>query len=56
MARGIAKTVYGDAGAGLGDGVRGLQQEQVAPQRELRSSRTDAQKIADTIAAETHAG
>ncbi|GGB78293.1 alkaline phosphatase [Knoellia flava TL1] len=38
------------------DGVRGLQQEQAAPQRELRSSRTDAQKIADTIAAETHAG
>ncbi|MFW5472993.1 alkaline phosphatase D family protein [Knoellia sp. CPCC 206450] len=37
------------------DGVRGLQQEQAAPQRELRSSRTDAQKIADTIAAETHA-
>ncbi|GAA4116966.1 alkaline phosphatase PhoD [Knoellia locipacati] len=39
----------------LEDGVRGLQQEQAAPQRQLRSSRTDEQKVADTIAAETHA-
>lgn len=36
------------------DRVRGLQQEQAAPQAQLRSARTDEQKIADTIASETH--
>ncbi|MFC7485328.1 alkaline phosphatase D family protein [Knoellia sp. CPCC 206453] len=36
------------------DGVAGLQQEQAAPVPQLRSSRTDEQKIADTIASETH--
>lgn len=38
----------------LEDGVRGLQQVQAAPQPQLRSARTDEQKIADTIASETH--
>lgn len=38
----------------LEDGVRGLQQVQAAPVPQLRSSRTDEQKIADTIASETH--
>ncbi|EAQ00942.1 PhoD [Janibacter sp. HTCC2649] len=37
------------------DGVAGLQQVQAAPVPQLRSSRTDEQKIADTIASETHA-
>ena len=36
------------------DGVRGLQQEQAAPSPQLRSGRSDEQKIADTIRAETH--
>ncbi|PRY53999.1 alkaline phosphatase D [Knoellia remsis] len=36
------------------DGVPGLQEVQAAPRPERMSSRTDAQKIADTIRAETH--